>query len=64
MLLATGALIVRREMPLALYKDLGAGLSGIVLKLAIRFASLKRSEAGLADDDMDVVSVAGICVGE
>ena len=60
-LVVTGALIVRRSTRLALYKDLGAGLSGIALELAIRFASLECSKAGLADDNMDL---GGICVGE
>ena len=62
--LATGALIVRRETPLALYKGLGAVLSGIVPKMAIRFASFERYKGWLADKETGVTSVGGIFVGE
>jgi len=47
--LATGASIVRRETPLALYKGLGAVLSGIVPKMAIRFASFEQYKRALRD---------------
>ncbi|KAE9408728.1 mitochondrial carrier [Gymnopus androsaceus JB14] len=46
---ATGAYIVRRETPLALYKGLGAVLSGIVPKMSIRFASFEAYKSALAD---------------
>ncbi|KAJ7072869.1 mitochondrial carrier domain-containing protein [Mycena amicta] len=47
--LATGAFIVRRETPLALYKGLGAVLAGIVPKMSIRFASFEQYKQFLAD---------------
>ena len=47
--LVTGALIVRRSTPLALYEGFSAVLSGIALKLAIRFVTSECSKAGLAD---------------
>lgn len=45
----TGAVIVGREMLLALYKDLGVVLSGIALELAIRFATSECSKAWFVD---------------
>jgi hypothetical protein len=39
---ATGKQIAARETPLGLYKGLGAVISGIVPKMAIRFASFER----------------------
>lgn len=39
---ATGKQIVARETPLGLYKGLGAVVTGIVPKMAIRFASFER----------------------
>ncbi|QRV84240.1 mitochondrial carrier protein [Ceratobasidium sp. AG-Ba] len=47
--LATGMSIAQRETPLALYKGLGAVLSGIVPKMAIRFASFEAYKGALAD---------------
>ncbi|KAL5504641.1 SFC1 [Sanghuangporus vaninii] len=47
--IATGAQIVQRETPLALYKGLGAVLSGIVPKMSIRFASFESYKKALAD---------------
>lgn len=47
--IATGALIVRRETPLALYKGLGAVMMGIVPKMSIRFASFETYKTALAD---------------
>lgn len=38
---ATGRQIVARETPLGLYKGLGAVVTGIVPKMAIRFASFE-----------------------
>ncbi|RPD57391.1 mitochondrial carrier [Lentinus tigrinus ALCF2SS1-7] len=60
--IATGALIVRRETPLALYKGLGAVLSGIVPKMAIRFASFERYKAWLADKQTGVTSLGNIFI--
>ncbi|KAH9888415.1 mitochondrial carrier [Cubamyces lactineus] len=60
--LATGAMIVRRETPLALYKGLGAVLSGIVPKMAIRFASFEKYKAWLADKETGQTSVGNIFI--
>lgn len=49
--IATGAMIVQRETPLALYKGLGAVLSGIVPKMAVRFASFETYKGWLADKE-------------
>ncbi|KAI5123802.1 hypothetical protein M0805_009097 [Coniferiporia weirii] len=49
--IATGAQIVQRETPLALYKGLGAVLSGIVPKMSIRFASFETYKRWLADPE-------------
>ncbi|KAH8115260.1 mitochondrial carrier [Phellopilus nigrolimitatus] len=49
--LATGAQIVQRETPLALYKGLGAVLSGIVPKMSIRFASFEAYKGWLANEE-------------
>jgi hypothetical protein len=57
---ATGAMIVRRETPLALYKGLGAVLSGIVPKMAIRFASFETYKRWLADPETGKTSVGNI----
>ncbi|KAH9067734.1 mitochondrial carrier [Lactarius vividus] len=58
--LATGAMIVRRETPLALYKGLGAVLSGIVPKMAIRFASFETYKRWLADPETGHTAVGSI----
>ncbi|KAG7091238.1 hypothetical protein E1B28_010289 [Marasmius oreades] len=57
---ATGAYIVRRETPLALYKGLGAVLSGIVPKMAIRFASFEAYKGWLADKETGQTSLGNI----
>ncbi|TFL07425.1 mitochondrial carrier domain-containing protein [Pterulicium gracile] len=57
---ATGVMIVRRETPLALYKGLGAVLSGIVPKMAIRFASFEAYKNWLADQTTGKTSTANI----
>jgi solute carrier family 25 citrate transporter 1 len=44
---ATGKQIAARETPLGLYKGLGAVVSGIVPKMAIRFASFERTSPPL-----------------
>ncbi|KAH9963024.1 mitochondrial carrier domain-containing protein [Russula compacta] len=58
--IATGAMIVRRETPLALYKGLGAVLSGIVPKMAIRFASFETYKGWLADRESGKTTVGNI----
>ncbi|EIW54034.1 mitochondrial carrier [Trametes versicolor FP-101664 SS1] len=60
--IATGAMIVRRETPLALYKGLGAVLSGIVPKMAIRFASFEKYKALLADKSTGQTAVGNIFI--
>ncbi|KIY66460.1 mitochondrial carrier [Cylindrobasidium torrendii FP15055 ss-10] len=57
---ATGAYIVKRETPLALYKGLGAVLSGIVPKMSIRFASFEAYKGWLANEATGKTSVSGI----
>lgn len=61
--LATGAYIVKRETPLALYKGLGAVLSGIVPKMAIRFASFEAYKGWLADKSTGKTSIGNIFLG-
>ena len=56
-------MIVRREIPLALYKGLGAVLSGIVPKMAIRFTSFETYKRWLADKKTGVTSVGNIFIG-
>ena len=58
----TGAEIVRRETPLALYKGLGAVMTGIVPKMAIRFTSYEWYKQLLASSD-GTVSGQGTFVG-
>lgn len=59
---ATGAYIVKRETPLALYKGLGAVLSGIVPKMAIRFASFEAYKSWLADPETGKTSLGNIFI--
>lgn len=47
---ATGAEIIRKETPLGLYKGLGAVVTGIVPKMAIRFTSFEWYKKLLADE--------------
>ena len=54
---------MKRETPLALYKGLGAVLSGIVPKMAIRFASFEAYKGLLADEETGKTSVGGIFIG-
>ena len=49
--ITTGAEIVKRESPLALYKGLGAVMTGIVPKMAIRFTSYEWYKQALAKDN-------------
>ena len=65
---ATGAEIVRKETPLGLYKGLGAVLTGIVPKMAIRFTSFETYKQMLANKETGVVSgqslfFAGLAAG-
>src|SRR5690349_14215177 len=53
---ATGAGIVRKETPLGLYKGLGAVLTGIVPKMAIRFTSFEWYKQLLANKETGVLS--------
>ena len=57
-------MIVRRETPLALYKGLGAVLSGIVPKMAIRFASFEAYKNALADKTTGKTATGNIFLGE
>lgn len=59
---ATGLMIVRRETPLALYKGLGAVLSGIVPKMAIRFASFETYKEWLSDKSTGNTRVGNIFI--
>ncbi|KAI0835683.1 mitochondrial carrier [Hypoxylon sp. FL0890] len=64
----TGAEIVRRETPLGLYKGLGAVLTGIVPKMAIRFTSFEAYKQMLANRDTKTISgsgtfIAGLAAG-
>ncbi|RYO89156.1 hypothetical protein DL766_008636 [Monosporascus sp. MC13-8B] len=57
--LKTGSEIVRKETPLGLYKGLGAVLTGIVPKMAIRFTSFETYKQVLADRSTGAVSGTG-----
>jgi solute carrier family 25 (mitochondrial citrate transporter), member 1 len=59
----TGREIIRKETPLALYKGLGAVLTGIVPKMAIRFTSYEWYKQLLANKD-GKVSGQAIFFGE
>lgn len=61
--IATGTMIVQRETPLALYKGLGAVLSGIVPKMAIRFASFETYKGWLSDKTTGKTGVGSIFLG-
>lgn len=52
----TGVEIVKRETPLGLYKGLGAVVTGIVPKMAIRFTSFEAYKKLLADKETGIVS--------
>ncbi len=56
-------MIARRETPLALYKGLGAVLSGIVPKMAVRFASFEAYKDWLADKETGKTSIGNIFIG-
>ncbi|KAL6909108.1 mitochondrial carrier [Trichoderma evansii] len=64
----TGMEVVKKETPLALYKGLGAVLTGIVPKMAIRFTSFESYKQLLADKSTGTVSgratfLAGLAAG-
>jgi solute carrier family 25 citrate transporter 1 len=64
----TGAEIVKRETPLGLYKGLGAVMTGIVPKMAIRFTSFEAYKQLLANKNTGTVSgqgtfLAGLAAG-
>lgn len=66
--LRTGSDIVKRETPLGLYKGLGAVLTGIVPKMAIRFTSFEAYKQMLADQQTGAVTgratfLAGLAAG-
>ncbi|KAF7531404.1 hypothetical protein G7054_g8946 [Neopestalotiopsis clavispora] len=61
--LKTGAEIVKRETPLGLYKGLGAVLTGIVPKMAIRFTSFEAYKQMLADQNGVVTGKATFLAG-
>ncbi|KAJ4303930.1 Mitochondrial succinate-fumarate transporter [Collariella sp. IMI 366227] len=66
--IATGADIVKKETPLGLYKGLGAVLTGIVPKMAIRFTSFEWYKQLLANKETGKVSgqslfFAGLAAG-
>lgn len=63
----TGAEIIKRETPLGLYKGLGAVLTGIVPKMAIRFTSFEWYKQSLADEAGKIsgqaIFLAGLAAG-
>ncbi|KAL2123498.1 hypothetical protein VTJ04DRAFT_3953 [Mycothermus thermophilus] len=66
--IATGADIVRKETPLGLYKGLGAVLTGIIPKMAIRFTSFEWYKQLLANKETGKVAgqslfLAGLAAG-
>jgi solute carrier family 25 (mitochondrial citrate transporter), member 1 len=65
--ITVGAGIVQKEGFLALYKGLGAVVTGIVPKMAIRFSSFEFFKSKLADKDgvasSPAVFLAGLCAG-
>lgn len=61
--LKTGMEIARKETPLGLYKGLGAVLTGIVPKMAIRFTSYEWYKQLLASEDGKVSGAANFTAG-
>lgn len=59
----TGTEIFRKETPLAFYKGLGAVLTGIVPKMAIRFTSYEWYKQMLANKDGQVMGSANFLAG-
>jgi solute carrier family 25 citrate transporter 1 len=62
--LTTGAEIVKRETPLGLYKGLGAVVTGIVPKMAIRFTSFEAYKKLLANKETGAVSGQATFLGK
>ena len=62
--LTTGKEIVKRETPLGLYKGLGAVVTGIVPKMAIRFTSFEAYKKLLANKETGAVSGQATFLGE
>jgi solute carrier family 25 citrate transporter 1 len=62
--LTTGAEIVKKETPLGLYKGLGAVVTGIVPKMAIRFTSFEAYKKLLANKETGIVSGQATFLGE
>lgn len=60
---ATGAHIVQKESFLGLYKGLGAVLSGIIPKMAIRFASFEAYKDLLKNKETGNISSPNIFIG-
>ncbi|RSH93361.1 hypothetical protein EHS25_007717 [Saitozyma podzolica] len=60
---ATGRQITARETPLGLYKGLGAVISGIVPKMAIRFASFETYKGWLTGPDGKITSKGTFLAG-
>lgn len=56
--------IIRNETPLALYTGLGAVLSGIVPKMAIRFSSFETYRKWLMDNNTGEISTAKTFLGQ
>ena len=61
--IATGASIIKKESPLGLYKGLGAVVSGIVPKMAIRFASFEMYKDALSDKETGKTGSGSIFLG-
>jgi solute carrier family 25 citrate transporter 1 len=61
--LKTGAEIMKRETPLGLYKGLGAVITGIVPKMAIRFTSFESYKKMLADKETGAVTGKATFIG-
>lgn len=55
---------MKRETPLALYKGLGAVVTGIVPKMAIRFSSFESYKKLLANKETGAVSGQATFLGE
>lgn len=56
--------IVKKETPLALYKGLGAVMTGIVPKMAIRFTSFEAYKKLLANKETGMVSGQATFLGK
>ncbi|KAI9706790.1 MAG: Mitochondrial succinate-fumarate transporter [Bogoriella megaspora] len=61
--LQTGIGIVKKETPLGLYKGLGAVLTGIIPKMAIRFTSYEKYKQLLANKEGEVSGQATFLAG-